>query len=347
MVKKYDLPPQKDKKVTFGDTGTAEGTVRQGLARMGTWTAKKPDDDSTSPAPKDGDTMRRMSAWTGFGGKKEDETDPTKKSARRAKDDEDDDDRRIRFTIGNAGRRLTKDDFLKELQQLDPKARQKIVESSDAPADMKEMARKDADDSSPGSSRLFGARNPQVTAGQKEATMLGAKMAQDRGASVGSDRSPGASREPTGRRTLEKIESRDSLEGEEETAAERRRREQVLKGVADGSRSNSVSQSNSGVNSDEDEPATAADRRRATAMAGRPRPSEDKDGATSPTGETPAERRRREAALGIFGGAGQDSDSEDDNTERVPRAKEKQREEEVPAARRGIRFAEDPVRGRK
>ena len=53
------------------------------------------------------------------------------------------------------------------------------------------------------------------------------------------------------------------------------------------------------------------------------------------SGETPAERRRREAALGMANPAlAGDSDSEDEGEERVP------------AARRGITFAE-PQRGRK
>lgn len=36
---------------------------------------------------------------------------------------DDDNDKRIRFTIGGTGRRMTKDDFLREIQALDPKAR--------------------------------------------------------------------------------------------------------------------------------------------------------------------------------------------------------------------------------
>ncbi|KAI5863281.1 alkali metal cation/H+ antiporter Nha1 C terminus-domain-containing protein [Durotheca rogersii] len=47
-------------------------------------------------------------------------------------------------------------------------------------------------------------------------------------------------------------------------------------------------------------------------------------------GETPAERRRREAALGVNNNTVEDSDSDDDDTPRVP------------PARRGIRFADSP-----
>ncbi|KAI1144322.1 alkali metal cation/H+ antiporter Nha1 C terminus-domain-containing protein [Hypoxylon sp. FL0543] len=70
-------------------------------------------------------------------------------------------------------------------------------------------------------------------------------------------------------------------------------------------------------------PETAAERRRRLAAFASVR--EDND-----NGETPAERRRREAALGVDSGTVEDSDSDDDDTPRVP------------PARRGIRFADSP-----
>ncbi|KAF3059475.1 putative Na(+)/H(+) antiporter C3A11.09 [Daldinia childiae] len=70
-------------------------------------------------------------------------------------------------------------------------------------------------------------------------------------------------------------------------------------------------------------PETAVERRRRLAAFASVR--EDND-----LGETPAERRRREAALGVDGGGVEDSDSEDDDTPRVP------------PTRRGIRFADSP-----
>ncbi|OTB01383.1 hypothetical protein M426DRAFT_25687 [Hypoxylon sp. CI-4A] len=73
-------------------------------------------------------------------------------------------------------------------------------------------------------------------------------------------------------------------------------------------------------------PETAAERRRRIAAFASVR--EDNDD----TGETPAERRRREAALGVDSGENEeDSDSDDDDTPRVP------------PARRGIRFADSPL----
>lgn len=48
---------------------------------------------------------------------------PVDKGNNTPNDTNDEDDRRIRFTIGGAGPKLTKDDFLKEIQKLDPRAR--------------------------------------------------------------------------------------------------------------------------------------------------------------------------------------------------------------------------------
>ncbi|KAI1659574.1 alkali metal cation/H+ antiporter Nha1 C terminus-domain-containing protein [Daldinia decipiens] len=70
-------------------------------------------------------------------------------------------------------------------------------------------------------------------------------------------------------------------------------------------------------------PETAVERRRRLAAFASVR--EDND-----LGETPAEKRRREAALGVDSGGAEDSDSEDDDTPRVP------------PTRRGIRFADSP-----
>ncbi|KAI1376882.1 alkali metal cation/H+ antiporter Nha1 C terminus-domain-containing protein [Hypoxylon crocopeplum] len=72
-----------------------------------------------------------------------------------------------------------------------------------------------------------------------------------------------------------------------------------------------------------DTPETAAERRRRLAAFASVR--EDNE-----AGETPAERRRREAALGVENDGAEDSDSDDDDTPRVP------------SARRGIRFADSP-----
>lgn len=80
-------------------------------------------------------------------------------------------------------------------------------------------------------------------------------------------------------------------------------------------------------------PETAVEKRRRLAVLKGLEGAEDDE----ETGETPAERRRRAAALGVTDTdmEEEEEDSDDDDTPRVP------------PARRGIRFADTPERGRK
>jgi hypothetical protein len=266
---------------TGAEPGTV-GAVRQSLNRMGTW---------------------------GFGGR------GTETAAEIA---EEDDDRRIRFTIGGAGRRLTKEDFLKEMQSLDPKTRSDVIAESDAPQAMKTLAKKDASPEVPGNNRLFSAITPRVLPERETAAAVGAEMARQRGGRVDeSDEEDG--RVSTGKPRARPVVKRGPSSAETETgesAVERRRREQALRGTG----------------------AHESPRGRAIARG-------DEQGRGGSGGatmrdpddevETAAEKRRREAALGFGGGSADDSD--DDDTPRVP----------PPVARsRGIRFAQSPVRGK-
>lgn len=349
VVKTYELPSNKP------NQPSQSGPGRKELTRMGNWSGlKKPDELSklampSSEAP-DSSTVRqglsRMGTW-GFGGKNINREDATAREGQ----EEEDDDRHIRFMIGGAGRRLTKEDFLKEVQSLDPKTRCEIINESDAPAAMKDLARKDASEDSPGSSRIFGAKSAQRASGKGVAISVGAAMARTRGAQVeeeegyGRDRESGSEdsgeererrkrekgaldlskkqrdrAETMGERRLSKIESHMSGE-QPETEAERKRREQALKGV---------------------DSVTDAQRGRSRTFNGTRKNESQRMGSASGSGspevgETPAERRRREAALGV-GGGGADEDSDDDDTLRVP----------PPVAKsRGIRFAQSPIRGKK
>ncbi|KAL3423252.1 sodium/hydrogen antiporter nha1 [Phlyctema vagabunda] len=327
VVKKYELPsqkpapkPSKERPEGAGQRGTtwrgAVGGAMGAMSAMGGATKGQEKSEvkpGTTPATAGEPSavrqgITRMGTW-GFGGA------GTRPAPADTDKDDEDDDRRIRFTISGANRRLTKEDFLREIQSLDPKARSEILASSDAPAAMKDMARKDASNDTPGSSRLLGAKNTQIAAGSKEAQSVGAEMARQRGAALGkggaaADASSeseqedtragrGATRKPAApastSRKLTKVDSPPS--DVPETAAERRRRQQVLKGV-------------------QDSDSTPSSRR-----------------GRSPVDETPAEKRRREAALGS---GGMEEDSDDDNTERVP----------IPKSR-GIRFAQSPVRAPK
>ncbi|KAH8599556.1 Sodium/hydrogen exchanger family-domain-containing protein [Bisporella sp. PMI_857] len=294
VVKTYELPSKGKKDSAPG--GEGHSNVRQTVMRMGSLAGfgVKPapaqeaagESSATGAAAGDrpvrqgmGSRMGSLANW-GFGGKNTG-FDEGQHAAN------EDDDRHIRFKIGGAGRRLTKEDFLKEIQSLDPKARCEIVEESDAPPELKALAKKDADDNSPGSSRLLSAKDLQVASGERVAKAVGAQMARNRGATVESPEDqrepsrPQPSRQNTGisSRKLSRVDS--DPDDMEETATERRRREKALRGIDD------VSQQES--------------------KRGRPRDRHEDDGGEV---ETAAEKRRREAALGV----GKEDDSDDDDT---------------------------------
>ncbi|KAA8572540.1 hypothetical protein EYC84_003148 [Monilinia fructicola] len=293
VVKTYELPPDSNSRTPKNGEQNA---VRQGINRMGTWTGLggyKPENSTKADATK-GEPSRqgiaRMGTWN-FGKNTPNADD---------KETEEDDDRRIRFTIGGAGRRLTKEDFLKEIQGLDPKARSEIVQGSDAPRAMKDLARRDASDKTQGSSRLFEAQDTQLAAGAQTARVIGKQMAKKQGAELDA--------QETVKNSVAK-----SSNDVPETAAERRRRQDALKGV------------DVAEEEEEEEEGSRGRGRGRSPPVSNIAPEER---------ETPAEKRRREAALG----EGVQSDSDDDDTPRVP----------PPAVRsRGIRFAQSPVRGKR
>jgi len=297
-----------------GETGagqepTSEKPMRQGMARMGS-----------------------LATW-GFGGKG---TEPETANTRTH-----DDDRHIRFTIGGAGRRLTKDDFLREIQSLDPKSRAEIVRGSDAPPEMKIMAEKDAKDGVDGSNRLIGASAAQVASGLGAGKAVGAEMARLRGAEVGSD-DEGSPRVKN--RKLSRVDSEPDEMGE--SAAERKRREKAMRGIDDvtdvqrgrgSSSKNQITPSVGGSAGGPSSSSPAGEAASSTPSSSEPKISRNN---TQEERETPAERKRREAALGV----GRDDDSDDDDTPRVP-PPVLQRDSQSQKARPGIRFAQSPVRG--
>jgi sodium/hydrogen antiporter len=345
---------------------------------MGTWAGKRKEAAESEGSSRQG--LGLLGAWTGLGRKDDEATELSATTPRRSKKsqaEEDDDDRHIRFIIGGQGRRMNKEDFLKEMQSLDPKSRKEVIDKSDAPAALKDMARKDSSTSTPS---LFGAKLSQLGASQIEAEIVGTATARHAG--VGSDSDGSGRHKPTDRteppggrraggeslarhdpsaaspsastgtfRNLPKTETPSTRVPE--TASERRQREQALKGVIEKPEQPTMRE-------------TPAERRRreatsslALATARRSTTSEYSgesssmpgSGEVSPTtGETPAEKRRREAALGLLSASGdtaEDEDSEDDNTVRVPPARTPGQASAGTGRGRGIRFAEEPIRGRR
>ncbi|KAK1751875.1 alkali metal cation/H+ antiporter Nha1 C terminus-domain-containing protein [Echria macrotheca] len=148
--------------------------------------------------------------------------DPAQRARKKsvAEEKEEEDDRHIRFTIGGVGKRMTKEDFIREMQKLDKGTRREIVDQSTASHTIKTLAKQD----------------PQV---QRQPTERPGPLSEPAEAvsptSAGpssSDLNSGStsrSESPSGKAVTLGVRTDDAPE----TAAERRRRIAALKGVGD------------------------------------------------------------------------------------------------------------------
>ncbi|RYP78082.1 hypothetical protein DL771_000775 [Monosporascus sp. 5C6A] len=282
VVKRYEIPEDESRDY-----------VATGLKYMGMGSLVKPmknppgteekDRGETQAGPSRPSAKSTFSGWAGFG--KGGTGEQKKKGGPAPQETEEDDDRQIRFTIGGVGRRMTKDDFLKEVRKLDPKTRRDVVDHSTASAAVKSEAKE-----------LQGAKSSPQTS------------ARD---------SPSSQPVPATEPAQSASSSSKSSEPQEPSPP-------VTRGRS--STTTSTDQKEGGPSTET--PETGAERRRRLAAFASVREDTEER-------ETPAERRRREAALG--GPAAGESDSDDDNTERVP----------VALRRPGIRFADDSATSRR
>ncbi|KAI1172185.1 alkali metal cation/H+ antiporter Nha1 C terminus-domain-containing protein [Nemania sp. FL0916] len=275
VLKKYDLPAKQ-----------AEGRdyVGTSLKYMGMRGLGKPSDKEARPAessqsgsqatPSTSAPPKRPNpvGWAGFGRSRRGDQGKRDDDQEYAFYENEEDDRRIRFTIGGAGKRMTKEDFLKEVQKLERSNRE-------IPDHLRDLVKPAGASKAPpaatsGQGRSRGVSNPEINVTRPSESKSPPRPT-----------SPNRGRAAT--RGAEDLQSTDAPE----TAAERRRRLAALAGV------------------------------------------QDEDGSED-SNETPAERRRREAALRGTGTGPfpEESDSDDDNTPRVPPEK------------RGIRFADGPAK---
>ncbi|RFU81530.1 alkali metal cation h+ antiporter nha1 [Trichoderma arundinaceum] len=313
VVKTYELPPQKP-------AGQESTRINNSLKYFGLGALARQPEKSVESAVEEGKAGESSAAgaaaasaarpvfkpgWTtGFGVLGGGEG--RRKSV--AYQDESDDDRQIRFTIGGVGRRMTKEDFIREVQKLDAGTRKEVVDQSTASTALKDLARQDPPHKR--ASRIPEIVEPESSTGPSSTSASTSVSPAPRGSvrtseSVSPRRQVDPSRDRGRSDTVGSSSNPSELQGE--TAVERKRRLAAL----------------GGQQSETEGGGSGAHRRRRT----------DNNNNNNATGETPAERRRREAALGMGGAtAAEDSDSEDEGTERVP------------PARRGIRFAEQPNR---
>lgn len=328
VVKKYDLPPQPKQR------GGVRGGVQDGVSHF-----------DARPM------LKRAGTWVGIGGRagepsqNESTTETRGQGKKRRKQSiVDPDDDRIRFTVGTGGRRLSKADFIQQIQAMDPKARVQTVEDSDVPEVVKEEVRADAEDEI-GDSRSSARPRSNSKRVSEQRTMSPVQevdqpdemMPVVRRLSTADDK-------PKGPDGLTLVDSKkqeipfhpvsESVQkyGGEETAAQRRRRIALAR-------------------KDSDDDGTERIPPRATGQGPtfrNPTYSAGSSKTQEPQGETAAERRRRLAALGEGDEEERrdSSDSEDDGGERKPAAGHKPMPEpSATGARRppGIRFADSPA----
>ena len=308
VVKEYSLPnPEKKKKETLDPSKTSDSVshpqARRGLQRMGTWVGRKDPAAAIQPSSVGGEPG---------------EKGPNKRKLSKALDKlADDDDDRIRFTVESGGRRMSKQDFIRSIQQLDPKARCEVVEESNAPEHVKKEARSDKKEYERRQSKPD--TDTRVVAGEQE---QGRERGNERGGNEGPAQvqrvAPNEDR-PAGQDGLTLVDSNNEdipihdvssslakyAPRSGETAAQRRRRIAAANEdpeVARAYRSNSSSP-----------------RGRATSQQQPRRPKQGGLKAMDEeTGETAAEKRRRLAALGTSGPHDDDSEeSDEDGTERI------------------------------
>ncbi|KAI9783223.1 MAG: hypothetical protein M1839_004063 [Geoglossum umbratile] len=330
VVKKYDIPPAA--RPDTGRKGSYIGTEaqRQALHRMGT--------------------------WVGLGKKEGEAEEVGEGHLKKKEDDDDDDDNRVRFTLED-GRRFSKADFIKQIQQLDSKARSEAVGGSEVSHDSKREVQQEArkeirreagsDQQATTRTSLSPARDPgtpneqHISKRETTPTGKGAEPVRSSEAELQGPADPG-SVDPQEtdipyhpvRSDLKKY---SKLPGHQPTAAEMRRRQLSPLDTQED-------------DSDDDGTERVPPHHRARAE---PLPKAQE-------GETAAERRRREAALGI---SSVDSNSSEDKSaresgqrSRSPRSGDEAtsnsppttattRREEPEQRASGIRFAEQPFIG--
>ncbi|KAI8628725.1 alkali metal cation/H+ antiporter Nha1 C terminus-domain-containing protein [Xylariaceae sp. FL1651] len=248
VVKKYDIPAER---------GDGKDYVATSLKYMGMGGLMKPPDketragESSQAGSQTTDRpavtpRRRPSAvgWTRFsqGGNAE----PKKKGGNTevAPKQDGDDDRGIRFTIDGAGRRMTKDDFLKEVQKLERSNREvpgNLVDPKAAKRTDKGTAKgtvKETPQSGSGQANTSDVADPNISVAQVSDSTHGASVspsqpaapARGRSSTKGAEDVPSTATPETAAERRRRLAAFATVREDDsnETAAERRRREAAL-----------------------------------------------------------------------------------------------------------------------
>lgn len=347
VIKKYEIPASQRRRGRGGaqDGSGAHTDVRQGLRRMGQWASFMGKSELATAA----ETTTEASGEDVPGSDKR-----RRKSSAKQKEEEEEKDDGLRFTVTAGGRRMSKADFIKQIQQMDPKSRWEAVQESDAPNTIIEEAHQHRPSTSrqPSQAQPSSSRPRASRSSTSRQSMPQHLSTSTRSPAPSPGRSPGRTPElqqvaedserPHGDDGLVLVDSNDrdipvhsvpesvsryTVSRGSETAAQRRRRQALER-----------------QDSDDDGTARIP---RGTGSHNTVGGSRQPTSATTSGGETNAERKRRLAALGR---EENENDSDDDGGERKPEkghvpVAEPGQEARQPAGVKppGIRFAETPA----
>lgn len=285
VIKKYDIPaPERKTAGGVADPAKSRQRLKSMSHMLGLGGAEAKAENAAAGAPAD-------DGAAGAAGHKQ----------VNSSQDNDDDDPGLRFTITSGGRRMSKAEFIDKIRNMDPKTRVEAVEDSNAPEPVKREARKDyreqarASVAGASSSRKIPIVREQSHVEKKETAELAPADEGDENELKVVD----SNYEVPFHDVSAQLRKYQMSSGEGETAAERRRRLALQAAQAE----------------EEDSEDDGTERVPPAHRRGGPVDKDDRPGTD--TGETAAERRRREGALGISKND-DSSDSEDDNRPRVP-----------------------------
>ncbi|KAI4144108.1 MAG: hypothetical protein LQ340_006774 [Diploschistes diacapsis] len=283
-------------------------------------------------------SLRRITTWVGRGAESaahqaaagEEGAPEEKRRKGNAKPEEKDkDDDRIRFTLGGSSRRMNKEDFIREIQSLDPKAQARVVDESNAPEgikhDVRRVANHKAQRNQP-SKDLARQQQPQELQSYFGAVADNHPDLQRMQSSRNDDLHPvetnASANVPHGNVTASLTRA---TADQPETAAQRRRRLATTAGQKPSQVPSSSDDPERGRDASGSDPSARKPRSAALGQSSRqvPRQSQRLRQArpSSEEEETTAEKRRRLAALGEVKDAEESSSSEEDGGERKPRRK--------------------------
>ena len=379
VIKKYTLPSAdrpagQERK---GTMGAAE--MRKGLNRMGTWVGLGRQGDGPNPSvPADGNAAAEMIEGGGDQPRGTITQAAEKKIDKTNRGVDEDEDDGLRMTISrtdrygltglrrradaagvhtvemSSGRRMSTKDFIKQMQQLDPKSKIERVEESDVPEEMKREVRREAHAekaaAQEGSGRPRSRTNPSQRSRGQEAIEEGdegdyfsqsrPKKPQNKRSTTDTRRRP--SPPPRQQSEDDDDDSEDDEDDLQSPESPRRTRPEPV------SRTTTSETMHTEDDFEDDDIPThdmsstlarygkgsAADSRRArlsTINSGEVTPAEQEQ--QDEQGETAAEKRRRLAALGVsHPDSSSSSEEEDLETPRRPR------EEPVPEPRRRVQW---------